>query len=190
MDEKQHYSDSVLAGSVPTAAHGLHLSRLRADSAWTKGFQVSKGQSAQDALRHVVQISAYSKMFRGDNKPKAHASLHHLVHPSTTTLVTSQALTDFDQTVNWSRRFQEAWDKVDIFDLIIKHDANEEKLVSKGEDGRPVYSDSQKAMLLEIAQQLHNNFDKICTMFDHAAVVRGLTTWTIARHDGPNHLGL
>ena len=172
LDEKLHFSDSVLAGSVPTAEHGLHLSRLRADTAWTKGFQVSKGQSGQDALRHVVQVSAYSKMFDNRNKPQAHRSLYHMVHPSTTTLVTSQALTDFDQTINWSRRFQDAWDKVDVFDLIMKHDdgAVDGQIVTKGEDGRPIYTESQKKSLLEIAEHLHANFEAIATIFDHAAV--------------------
>eukprot|EP01050_Picozoa_sp_SAG11_P010253 SAG11_NODE_1017_length_6163_cov_6.440303_3_plen_298_part_00 len=168
LDEHLHFSDTVLAGSVPTAEHGLHLSRLRSDTAWTKGFQVSKGQSAQDALRHVVQVSAYSKMFDNRSKPKAHPSLHHLVHPSTTTLVTSQALLDLDQTVNWSRRFQEAWDKVDIFDLIVKHEG--EGVLHRGADGRPEYSEEQKTRLLELAQHLNQNFSDICTIFDHAAV--------------------
>lgn len=81
LDEKLHFSDSVLAGSVTHADRGYHLSRLTGDTSWAKGFEVGKGQSGQDALRHVMHISAYARAFSKE-KATPHGDFYHVVHPS------------------------------------------------------------------------------------------------------------
>ena len=126
MDERLHFSDSVLAGSVPNGNHAFHMSRLQAETTWSKGFEVGKGQSGQDALRHVIHIAAYSKNYE-KNTEEPHKTLWHIVNPSWTSMVTTEALHNYnvdpeEKGVIWSKRFQEAWDKTDIFDLLVTHD--------------------------------------------------------------------
>ena len=109
LDEKLHFSDSVLAGSLTAADKGYHLSRLTGDTSWSKGFEVGKGQSGQDALRHVMHIAAYSKKISSD-AATPHGDFYHVVHPSMTTLVCSEALANADieqDGIVWSKRFQE-----------------------------------------------------------------------------------
>lgn len=167
-----HFSDHVLAGSVTDPDRGYHLSRLTGDTTWAKGFEVGKGQSGQDALRHVIHIAAYAKKF-GDNQVKPHGDFYHIVHPSMTTLVCSEGLHNGDietDHIVWSQRFQEAWDKTDIFDLLVKMDSEPGGVVrgpNPGTMSAASYSTEQQRILLGLGEELYSHFDDIIKIFDY-----------------------
>jgi hypothetical protein len=186
-DEKLHFSDSVLAGSVPAGDHAFHLTRLQSEAAWSKGFEVGKGQSGQDALRHVIHIAAYSRKIDQEEE-KPHHSLWHVVNPSITSLVTTDALHEpsiTQDTVIWSKRFQEAWDKTDIFDILVKHDSEEGRLQrgpNLGTNQRMSYSPEQQKLLLDLGQLLYDHFEVLAKIFDHEAIVDDMS--------GPDTMGM
>lgn len=165
----------MLAGSVTQADRGYHLSRLTGDTSWAKGFEVGKGQSGQDALRHVMHISAYSRLFSKE-KATPHGDFYHVVHPSMTTLVCSEALGNGDieqDGIVWSKRFQEAWDETDIFDLLVKFDPESDGVLRGPNDGTvnaSCYSRPQQEMLLHLGQLLYSKFDTITEIFDLEAL--------------------
>lgn len=168
LDEKIHFSDSVLAGSIAYGDKGYHLARLTGDTVWEKGFHVGKGQSGQDALRHVIHLSAVTQGFK--RAVELHRDFYHVPHPSMTTLTCSDALGDGGR-IYWSKRFQEAWDKTDIFDLLVAHAGGE---VVRGPN-RPtneahVYTDAQKKLLLELGSLMYEHFAALCKLFDDECV--------------------
>lgn len=174
LDESKHFSDSVLAGSVTEPDRGYHLSRLTGDTSWAKGFEVGKGQSGQDALRHVMHIAAYSRAMSTE-KVKPHGDFYHVVHPSMTTLVCSEALGNGDieqDGLVWSKRFQEAWDETDIFDLLVKFDTEDGGVMrgpNEGTMNAASYSKEQQEMLLHVGEELYNHFDELTKIFDYGA---------------------
>ena len=151
---------------------GYHMSRLTGDTTWAKGFEVGKGQSGQDALRHVMHIAAYAKNF-GNHKVEPHGDFYHVVHPSMTTLVCSEALSngdiEMDQIV-WSKRFQEAWDETDIFDLLVKMDSEAGGVIrgpNEGTASAASYSTDHQQMLLSLGDELYKHFDELIKIFDY-----------------------
>eukprot|EP01043_Picozoa_sp_COSAG02_P037952 COSAG02_NODE_2889_length_7801_cov_2.407114_4_plen_341_part_00 len=177
LDEKIHFSDSVLAGSLADGDKGYHLARLTGDLDWEKGFHVPKGQSGQDALRHVIHLSAITRAFR--KTLDVHGDFFHVPHPSMTTLVCSDGLNDGEvdlDRIYWSKRFQEAWDKTDIFDLLVQHGDGD---IVAGPN-RPTaeahtYTVAQKKLLLQLGSLLYSHFDALCKLFDYEAVEDPLT---------------
>lgn len=151
---------------------GYHLSRLTGDTSWAKGFEVGKGQSGQDALRHVMHIAAYAKKL-GTRQVQPHGDFYHVVHPSMTTLVCSEALSNGDiemDRIVWSKRFQEAWDETDVFDLLVKYDSVEGGVVAgpnQGTNAASSYSTEQQEMLLSLGEELYKHFDELIKIFDY-----------------------
>jgi hypothetical protein len=180
-----HFSDNVLAGSVTAPDRGYHLSRLTGDTTWAKGFEVGKGQSGQDALRHVVQIAAYAKKLA--KKVEPHGDFYHVVNPSWTTILCSMALANpaigRDQIV-WSKRFQESWDETDIFDMLVKYDDEAGGVVRGPNDGTMLaadsYSTKQQEMLLELGEELYSHFDELTKIFDYGAPSRLTAAYVIS----------
>jgi hypothetical protein len=119
-----------------------------------------------------MHIAAYAKNF-GNHKVEPHGDFYHVVHPSMTTLVCSEALSngdiEMDQIV-WSKRFQEAWDETDIFDLLVKMDSEAGGVIrgpNEGTASAASYSTDHQQMLLSLGDELYKHFDELIKIFDY-----------------------